>query len=564
MVARFVHEPRIAYFSMETALRNEIPTYAGGLGVLAGDTVRSAADLEVPLVAISLVSREGYFHQEIDADGRQIEQPAPWSPEQWCTPLEAKIAVDSEDRKVWIGAWLYIQKGPLNGSQPVVLLDTDLDENTSEDRLLTHYLYGGDESYRLKQEIVLGVGGIRMLQALGFKIRQYHMNEGHSALLAIELLKRFTYDPEDVRPGEPPYDIPEVRELCNFTTHTPVEAGHDQFPYTLVQRTLGDLIDMPTLKHLAGAESLNMTQLALNLSEYINGVAERHAEISRRMYKGYHVHAVTNGVHPSTWTHASFANLFNRHLLGWCHEPELLVRADCCIGDDEIWAAHMEAKKQLIDLVSRASDVKLDPAVPLLGFARRMTAYKRPDLLFTDLERLRAMARKRPFQLVMAGKAHPRDSGGKRLIESIHAHIKALRDVIPIAFISDYDMDKALAMVAGVDVWLNTPLRPLEASGTSGMKSAFNGVPNLSVLDGWWIEGCIEGITGWAIGDDSESANGDDAVSLYQKLGDVVLPLYYDNRSGWIRVMKGAIAKNASFFNSHRMMRRYVTEAYLR
>jgi len=447
----------------------------------------------------------------------------------------------------------------------VILLDTDLDENTSEDRLLTHYLYGGDESYRLKQEIVLGVGGIRMLQALGFKIRQYHMNEGHSALLAIELLKRFAYSPEDVQPGEePPYDIPEVRELCNFTTHTPVEAGHDQFPYPLVERTLGDFIEMSTLKHLAGAESLNMTRLALNLSEYINGVAERHAEISRRMYKGYRVHAVTNGVHPSTWTHASIAKLYNKHLSGWCHEPELLVRADCCIGDEEIWGAHTEAKAQLIDLVARASTVKLDPAVPLLGFARRMTAYKRPDLLFTDLERLRTLARKRPFQLVMAGKAHPRDSGGKRLIELVHAHIEALRDVIPIAFISDYDMDKALAMVAGVDVWLNTPLRPLEASGTSGMKSAFNGVPNLSVLDGWWIEGCIEGITGWAIGDDSEAANGGDALSLYQKLEDVVLPLYYDDRSGWIRVMKGAIAKNASFFNSHRMMRRYVTEAYLR
>jgi len=591
MLEQFIPSPRIAYFSMEIALRNEIPTYAGGLGVLAGDTVRSAADLALPMVAVSLVSRAGYFRQEIDAGGRQIEQPASWDPARFARALDAKIAVPIEGRAVWIGAWLYELEGHMGGLQPVLLLDTDLDENRREDREITHTLYGGDETYRLKQEIVLGLGGVRLLQALGFTIRHYHMNEGHSALLGLELLRRYAYPPEDLRPGEPPYDIPRVRDLCSFTTHTPVEAGHDRFGYELVQRVLGNAVDveamkrlagaaaqrsrlaidegyvdLATLKHLAGEDSLNMTRLALNLSEYVNGVAKRHAEISKTMFPGYQVHAVTNGVHPFAWTADSFRKLYDRYLPSWCHEPEQLVRADCCIPDAAVWEAHIQAKQALIDKVRAATGVALHPKVPILGFARRMTAYKRPDLLFSDLERLKAIARERAFQIVLAGKAHPRDEGGKRLIEQLHAQARALAGSVPVAYLPDYDLDAARAIVGGVDVWLNTPLRPFEASGTSGMKAAFNGVPNLSVLDGWWIEGCIEGVTGWAIGDSAGGAE-NDARSLYEKLEQVVLPLYYgyaQDPGGWIKVMKGAICKNASYFNSHRMMRRYVTEAYLR
>jgi starch phosphorylase len=564
MLDEFLHEPRIAYFSMEIALRSEIRIYSGGLGVLAGDTLRSAADLEIPMVAVTLVSRQGYFRQEIDAQGRQAEHPDSWRPQEWATPLGAKVAVTIEGRTVWVGCWLYILRGHMNGKQPVLLLDTDLDENGPGDRQITHSLYGGDDAYRLQQEVVLGIGGIRMLQALGFEIREYHMNEGHSALLALELLRRHAYPKEDLRPGEPLYDIPRVRELCNFTTHTPVEAGHDQFSYDLVQRILGDFVDLATLRHLAGEAQLNMTRLALNLSEYVNGVAKRHAEVSRQMFPGYRVHAVTNGVHPYTWTAKSFALLYDQHLPGWCHEPELLVRADCCIADTAIWDAHVAAKASLIETVQSRCGVALKADLPILGFARRMTAYKRPDLLFSDLERLQAIARRWPFQVVLAGKAHPRDAAGKQLIERLHRHVRELSAVIPMAFVPNYDMDVALHMVAGADVWVNTPLRPQEASGTSGMKAAFNGVPSLSVLDGWWIEGCIEGITGWAIGDKTESANGRDAPLLYDKLEQVVLPLYYQDRSGWIAVMKGAISKNASFFNSHRMMRRYAAEAYLR
>jgi len=564
MLDEFIHDPRIAYFSMEIALRNEIPTYAGGLGVLAGDTMRSAADLELPMVAVSLVSHAGYFRQEIDAQGRQTEQAATWDIKHWAQPLDAKIAVQIDGRTVWIGAWLYVLESHMGGRQPVLLLDTDLNENSSDDREITHYLYGGDNVYRLKQEMVLGLGGVRLLHAIGFTIRHYHMNEGHSALLGLELMRRYTYPTEHLRPGEAHYDLPRVRDLCSFTTHTPVEAGHDRFTYDLVQRVLDNDFDIETIKRLAGEESLNMTRLALNLSEYVNGVAKKHAEVSNAMFPGYKVHAITNGVHPYTWAAESFRQLYDHYTPGWCHEPQLLMRADCCIPDAAIWDAHVQAKQHLIEKIQALTGVSFKPDVPIFGFARRMTAYKRPDLLFSDLERLRAIASNQPFQIVLAGKAHPNDENGEHLIEQLYAHARALADTIPVVYLPDYDLALAQTLTAGVDVWLNTPLPPLEASGTSGMKAAFNGVPSLSVLDGWWIEGCIEGLTGWAIGDTVGMADGNAQV-LYDKLEQVVLPLYYgQSDGGWLRVMKGTISKNASYFNSHRMMRRYATEAYSR
>jgi starch phosphorylase len=563
----FLHTPRVAYFSMEIALESAISTYAGGLGVLAGDTVRAAADLELPLVAVSLVSRGGHFRQSFDDAGRQLEQPAPWEPRAHAVPLSAKVALILGNREVWVGGWLYVLRGHLGGTQPVLLLDTELDENHADDRLITHQLYGEDGAYRLRQEAVLGIGGVRLLQALGFEIREYHMNEGHSALLAVELLRHYAHPAADLRPGDSPFDVPLVRDLCCFTTHTPVEAGHDRFGYDVVQEVLGDLLPLAVLKQLGGEDVLNMTRLALNLSEYVNGVAQRHAEVSRRMFPGYRVHAVTNGVHPHTWTAPPLRAIYDRYLPGWCHEPELLVRADCCIPPAALLDAHAEAKRALIACVRERTGVVLDAAVPTLGFARRMTAYKRPDLLFTDLERLKAIAAARPFQVVLAGKAHPRDEGGKRLIELLHRHVRELAGLVPMAYLPDYDLDTALLMVSGSDVWLNTPLPPLEASGTSGMKAAFNGVPSLSVLDGWWVEGCIEGVTGWSVGAATEAGHDSDAGALYDKLAQVVLPQYYGQlgaADGWVRLMQGVIAKNASFFNSHRMMRRYATEAYIR
>ncbi|MBU3737122.1 MAG: alpha-glucan family phosphorylase [Methylobacterium sp.] len=562
MPHEFTRVQRIAYFSMEIALQHDIPTYSGGLGVLAGDTLRSAADLAFPMVGVTLASRAGYFQQQIDAEGRQTESPQWWDPSAHARPVSGKVAVRIERRTVWVGAWLFCIDG-CRSQLPVLLLDTDLPENSREDRELTHFLYGRDAAYRLKQEIVLGVGGVRMLQALGFDIRKHHLNEGHPALLALELLNRHAYQQRDLRAGESSFDIPGVRSKCIFTTHTPVEAGQDQFDYALVERIAdGDFMDLKEVRKLAGEDRFNMTRLALNLSDYVNGVAKRHAEVSRGLFPGYEVHDITNGVHPQTWTSAPFATLFDEILPIWRHEPEHLIRIDRA-ADQRVWEAHTAAKQKLLERVLATTGQALDAELPLLGFARRMTAYKRPDLLFSELERLRAIARRQPFQLVMAGKAHPNDEGGKRLIEQLHGYFRELAGDIRMVYLPGYDMGLALDLVAGVDVWLNTPLRPLEASGTSGMKAAFNGVPSLSVLDGWWLEGCIEGVTGWAVGNAAPGGEAEDVQDLYHKLEDVVLPLYYGDRAGWIAVMKGAISRNAALFNTHRMIRRYATEAYL-
>jgi len=562
LITPFLDRPRIAYFSMEIALANEIPTYSGGLGILAGDTLRSAADLKIPLIGVTLASRRGYFRQEIDSSGRQIEHAVPWNPAERAEQLEAKVVVKMSGRAVWVGGWLHVVQSQTGGTVPVILLDTDLPENDERDRDITHYLYGGDEAYRLRQEIVLGIGGMRILQALDFDVRNYHMNEGHSALLAVELMRRFRYY-DRRRSDEPNYNVPGVRALCRFTTHTPIEAGHDQFEWALVHELLDGFVDFDVLKQYAGEDRLNMTRLALNLSGFVNGVARRHAETSRKMFPGYEVHAVTNGVHPRTWAAPAFAELYDRHISGWCYETLLLNRADQ-ISDEEIWAAHVASKARLIARVQGSCGVALDPELPIIGFARRMTAYKRPELIFSDIERLRTIARRYPFQLVLAGKAHPRDSAGKHAIEDLHGHIRTLAGSVPAAFVPDYNMAVAGDLVSGCDIWLNTPLRPYEASGTSGMKAALNGVPQLSVLDGWWVEGCIEGVTGWAIGDDHESHNGEDADSLYKKLEEKILPLWHDDRAKWIALMKGAISKNGAFFTSHRMLRRYAIEAYLR
>lgn len=566
LLAEFVGESRIAYFSMEIALENAIHTYSGGLGCLAGDTLRAAADMGLPLVGVTLVSRLGYLRQEIDSMGRQVEHPDPWSPEDHATPLSALVAVRLEDREVWVRGWLYVVQGQGGGRAPVVLLDTDLPQNHPDDRGITDVLYGYGQAYRLKQEAVLGIAGVRLLRALGFSIRRFHLNEGHSALLTIELLLHFGRAPMHLHPDEPPYDARRVRKMCNFTTHTPVKTAHDKFDYPLAARILDEDIDVPLLRRYAGGDELNMTQLALELSDYVNGVARSHALLSSEMFPGHEVHAITNGVHPLNWTAPEFVALYNQSLPGWCHEPEILSRADR-IDNQRILAAHQACRLHLLERVHSRTGVTLDPAVPIIGFARRMTGYKRPELLFSSIERLRAIARQSPFQIVLAGKAHPQDQGGKQVIESLHRYIEALRGDVPVVFIPNYDMDVARAMVAGCDVWLNTPLPPLEASGTSGMKAAFNGVPQLSVLDGWWVEGWIEGVTGWAI-DSGPGDNGEAAVaSLYGKLADSILPLWHSGAgksAEWVSVMKGAICRNAAYFQSQRMMRRYATEVYLR
>jgi glycogen phosphorylase len=557
----FIHRTLIAYFTMEIAIRPEMHTYAGGLGILAGDTMRSCADLEIPSVFVTLMSREGYFRQEIVDGGRQVEHPDPWDPAQWAKPLMATVGVEIEGRDVWIRPWLYIHAPPHGLPMPVLLLDTDLDQNDSRDRTLTHQLYGdGEKSYRLKQEIVLGLGGVRVLRALGFEIQTYHLNEGHAAFAPVELLRysrRTRINPVAGHPVVP--DADRVRGLCVFTTHTPVDAGHDKFSYELVAKTTSDLLPPDEMANFAGTDCVNMTRLALNLSSYVNGVAKRHATTARRMFPGYDVRAITNGVHPGAWAHPAFASLFQSHYPNWVHEPEVLTYADH-LSDDEIWRAHETARKDLCELVGRITGRAFKPDVPIIGFARRMTGYKRADLLFSDLGRLMKIAEKHPFQIVLAGKAHPHDQAGKEQIRKIYSAMRELEGTVPVCFLPNYDMTLAQVLVSGSDVWLNTPLPPLEASGTSGMKAALNGVLNLSTLDGWWLEACIEGSTGWAIDGDGNS----DADSLYRKLADTVLPLYYNDRARWIWMMKQAISKIASYFNSQRMMRRYATEAYIR
>jgi starch phosphorylase len=559
----FLSRSRVAYFSMEIALRSECPTYAGGLGVLAGDVMRSAADLDLALVAVTLVSRHGYFRQSLDADGAQHEAPDTWDPSQFAARLDARVAITLEGREVWIGGWLYVHQSPLGGRIPVLLLDTDLLSNAPGDRHITDELYGGGPRYQLAQQAVLGIGGARLLRALGFRVAKYHLNEGHSALLTLQLLRDFSFPPAEREAGGPAYDVARAREQCIFTTHTPVESAQARYGYDLWQQMLGDFIDLGTLHQLSGPSELNMTRLASAMSAWVNGVAERHAETERGLHPGRQMRAVTNGVHATTWTAAPFAALYDRHVAHWRHEPELLSRVPSLVPADALWDAHTAAKARLCAHVERQAGVKLQPGLPILGFARRMTAYKRPDLLFADLERLRAIARRLPFQLVYAGKAHPADADGKRLIVELHHALAALRADIPSAFLPNYGIDDAALLVAGTDVWLNTPLPPLEASGTSGMKAAMNGVPSLSVLDGWWVEGCVEGVTGWGIAGDGRYRDGA-AAELYDKLEHVVLPAWHGPRPAWLALMHGAIALNGAMFHSHRMMRRYASEAYLR
>lgn len=562
------HRPHIAYFSMEIGIRPEIPTYSGGLGILAGDTIKSAADLKLPLIGVTLLTKKGYFEQVIDEEGNQIEKESNFQPADFMQKLDITVFVHIEGRKVYLTAWLYKVKSPAGSFVPVLFLDTDIEPNSEADRKITQYLYGGDTRYRFMQEIVLGIGGFRILKELDIEFRRYHMNEGHSALLTIELLNTYKRNVEEVWDEKLVWDAEAVKERCVFTTHTPVEAGHDKFDYALVSDILReDYIPIDVLKRFGGSERLNMTLLALNLSEYVNGVAKKHGEVSRKLFPGYEINSITNGVHSYTWVCGPMARLYDKYIPGWANEPELFVRAEN-IPDYEIYSAHQEAKKELFEYIKTTTGEEFDLNILTIGFARRATAYKRPDLLFYDLQRFINIAQGK-VQIVYGGKAHPKDFPGKEIIKKIINLSKGLKDKVKIVYLQNYNMDIAKKIVSGVDVWLNTPQRPLEASGTSGMKAAHNGVINFSVLDGWWIEGYIEGVTGWAIGglpqDEKlgEDSSPSDANDLYIKLEREIIPTYYENKTKWTYMMKNSIGKIAYYFNTHRMMRRYVTEAYI-
>jgi len=555
----------IAYFSMEVGLDPAMPTYSGGLGILAGDTLRAAADLAIPMVGVTLLHRKGYFRQHLDERGNQSESPCDWNPGDFLEPLNPRISLAIEGRKVQVRAWLYIVHGFAGYKVPVYFLDTDLPENSPWDRTITDYLYGGDGHYRLCQEAVLGLGGVIMLRALGHKnVKTYHLNEGHSALLALALL-----DDRSKAGGFHTIteaDIDAVRHRCVFTTHTPVPAGHDQFPWDLVQRVLGE--DRSNFLESAQCclnNSLNMTYLALFFSRYINGVSHRHEEISQNMFPGYPINSVTNGVHALTWISLPFQRLFDRHIEEW-RRDNLYLRYAISIPLDEISEAHREAKRELLAEVERRIGIRLGHEVMTIGFARRATEYKRAHLLFSDPGRLRTISHQiGPLQIIYGGKAHPNDEGGKAAIRRIFETVSSFKDTVRVVYLEEYDMALAKYICAGVDLWLNTPQKPQEASGTSGMKAALNGVPSLSVLDGWWIEGHVEGVTGWSIGDswEPESNPSAEIVSLYDKLEAVILPMFYQRPRAYAEVMRSAIALNGSFFNAQRMMFQYLKNAYI-
>ena len=553
----------IAYFSMEICLEQQMPTYSGGLGVLAGDTLRSAADLKLPMIAVTLLHRKGYFRQHIDPAGTQTEAPVQWSPEERLQEVPQRVQVRIENREVHVRAWKYVIKGVTGHEVPVLLLDTALPENSEWDRALTDSLYGGDNHYRLCQEIVLGIGGARLLRAIGFEgdVR-YHMNEGHSSLLAVTLLE---WQMEGRKPFEVnEQDIEAVRRQCVFTTHTPVPAGHDRFPGDLLRKVVAeDRVQLLEAAKVLENGELNMTHLALRLSRFVNGVAMKHREVSIAMFPGFPIDSVTNGVHAGTWTSPAFGKLFDKRIPEW-RTDNLYLRYAVGIPLPEIRAAHAEAKQQFLSEVAQRHKVELDPKVFTLGFARRATPYKRADLMFADTGRLAQIAEKvGPMQIVFGGKAHPHDMGGKELIKRIHAAAEKLKGKITVVYIENYEMEIAAKLIAGVDLWVNNPMKPLEASGTSGMKAALNGVPSLSVRDGWWIEGHVEGVTGWSIGsDESEGDQSRDAQDLYLKLERVILPLFYGLPLAYAEVMRSAIALNGSFFNTQRMVEQYVRNAY--
>ncbi len=599
----------IAYFSAEFALHQSLPIYAGGLGVLAGDHCKEASDLGVPLVGVGFMYPQGYFHQRLSNEGWQEEH---YERLNWTdAPIAAAVTRDGKpaltavplgDRTVLAAVWR-VRVGRVR----LFLLDTDLEENAPWDRELSARLYGGDRETRIQQEIILGIGGVRVLRGLGIDAAVWHLNEGHAAFVALQRIR------ELIEKGSSFDDaLEEVRRTTVFTTHTPVPAGHDAFPFHLVEKHLAGSwgeIGQYRERFLAlgdydngnGAQ-FNMTALALRTSANVNGVSALHGEVTRTMWqpiwpdRGAHdvpIKSITNGVHVPTWIASPVLDLFNRFLgSSWldAHDDPAFWDRLQDIPDQEMWAARRALRADLFIFVRErlrlrwtterigaqrilAGGALLDPEALTIGYARRFTAYKRPELIFHDVERLARIltSARRPVQIVFAGKAHPADDPAKHHLQQVFR-----RAVDPIfhgriAFIDDYDMHVAHCLVAGCDVWLNNPRKPLEASGTSGMKASLNGVPHLSIGDGWWAEG-FNGRNGWLIdsqtnADDQDATDAADAESLYRLLEEQVVPAFYerDDRQvpiRWAQIVREAMRSNLPRFSARRMVKQYVNEMY--
>ncbi len=522
----------VAYFSMEIGIKPEIKTYSGGLGVLAGDTLKSAAGLGEDFTAVTLLYCDGYFSQRLEGNF-QIEEPDNWDYSELLEDTGRQIELNIFGENVRAKIWRYTLES--KSDVDILFLDTGLESNPEHVQELTSNLYGGDNKMRLGQEVLLGIGGVKALRKLNIKPEFYHMNEGHSALLTIEAEGTFV-----------------------FTTHTPVAAGHDKFNIDVVKDVLGERTEELNIDN-----ELNMTEQALKNANYCNAVSVKHKEVSKKMFSDYDFNAVTNGIHSESWTSSHFQKLFDEYVDGWRNESERLSQA-LKIPDNEIWDAKNEAKDDLAELVNEKANGELNTDILTVGFARRMTAYKRPTLIFKDIDSLDKLGEKYGgLQLVFGGKAHPDDVQGKELIQKIIQYGDMLEHV-DVYFIEDYNIEDALKMVAGCDVWLNNPHRGQEASGTSGMKAMHNATPQLSVLDGWWLEGHIEDITGWSIGENYVKGENEDEIdskSVYRKL-DHIISIYENERQSWINMMKQCISVNASYFNTDRMVKEYVNEAY--
>ncbi len=548
------HDLNVAYFTMEVGFSRDIPTFAGGLGVLAADILRSATDLGVSAAGMTMCWQHGYMKQVINGDGSQRYSEMDWNPADKLKKLPHTVEVTIEGRPVKVGVWVLELKSR-GHKVPVYFLDTNLPENQQWDRDITKYLYGGDGFMRLKQEVVLGIGGVRMLRKLGYKdVGTYHMNEGHAAFLTLELLKEREYKDDNVKPS------------CAFTTHTPVKAGHDAFPYDMAYKVVGDMLPWH-IRKIAGEENLSMTLLAMHLSRYTCGVARVHGMVSRAMFPGEDIDHITNGVHAEHWATDEMKELLDAHCAGWRDDPSVLAKKSRDIPDDALWAAHRAAKRRLIVEANKHAVTPLDENILTIASARRVVAYKRPELIYTNLNRLLEVGQGH-LQIIHSGNAHPQDPFGQDVIKRMIERSRQLSDRIRIVYIPNYNPDLAKLMVSGADVWLNTPTRLHEASGTSGMKACINGTLNLSTLDGWWIEGYeMEPQSGWRIGPLAQALDADDtrqidAEDLYTQLQYQVIPEYeHADHVRWIRRMKRTIGL-MGFFNTHRAVKEYIEKAW--
>ena len=539
---------KIAYFSAEIGLSSSLPTYSGGLGVLAGDHIKASADAGIEMLGISLLYKEGYFKQLLDKEGNQKEEYPRFELGDNLSLLPNKFSIKIRGREVWIQAYEYLHTSETGHIIPIYFLDTDIDENISEDRMITLRLYSGDKNHRILQESILGFGGIRFLDAYDFdKIEKFHMNEGHSSFLTLALLEKYNKNEE------------KVKSMCHFTTHTPVAAGHDNFSIERCSNILNSLIPndlkLPSIKD----NRLHMTELGLYYSNTANGVSKLHGKVAQDQFPDFDIDYITNGVYHPHWIGDSFAELFDDYFKNWKIDPNLLLNVDN-IDNEKIISAHKQQKDELINYANLFTENKLSSDVLTIGFARRAAEYKRAGLIFSNIEKLIEIGSGK-IQMIFSGKAHPNDIKGKQIIKEVVNNANQLVDEVNIVFLENYNMHLGRLITSGVDLWLNTPIRPNEASGTSGMKAALNGVPNFSVIDGWWAEGCKDNENGWAIGSPDSCNDIADAESLYFKLENQIINTFYNDKIKWIQIMKNSI-KTGVDFTAHRMVNDYKDKFY--